>query len=103
MEDSTRDAVTDSYSIADLRNPFNSLEIYVFTTATAVIAIGVGGYLMPDLLQDPVTFMHVDIAHEWQHTTCKENPCLPSMYCSSVSLYALSSFNRWMNKEKTIT
>lgn len=58
---------------------------------------------MPDLLQDPVTFMRVDIAQEWQHTTCKENPCLPSMYPSSVSLYALSSSNRWMNKEKTIS
>lgn len=90
----------DSYSIADLRSPLNNLEIYIFITAIAIV---LGGYLMPDLLQDPVTFMHVDIVQEWEHTTCKENPCPPSMYHSSVSLYALSSSNRWMNKEKTIT
>lgn len=92
--------MTDSYSIADLRRPFNNPEICIFITA---IPIGVGGYLMPDLLQDPVTFMYVDIVQEWQHTACKQNPCLLSVYHSSVSLYALSSSNRWMNKEKTTT
>lgn len=54
--------MTDSYSIADLRSPFNNLEICISITA---IPIGVGGYSMPDLLQDPVTFMHVDMVQEW--------------------------------------
>ena len=53
-----------------------------------MIAVDVGGYKMPDLFQDPVMFMHAGIVHEWQYTPCKENSCLPSMYHSSVSLYA---------------
>lgn len=57
---------------------------------------------MSALFQDPVIFMHADIVHEWQYIPCKENSCLPSVYHSSTSLYALLSFNRWMNKEKTL-